>query len=282
MIVFLSWSGQRANRLAGLLEEWLPHTLQSVRTWKSDTDINKGTGWVQSLFDSLDGAKFSIICVTPENMTKPWLLFELGVSIGKLNQAAPVLLGVKSADVTPPMSLFQVTQLADMEDMTKLLLEINRHSEPPAPEMVVRKALQRCWPEMAVEIAALEAEPSPVPVPAARTEGSKIDELLALVRSLPSATEMPSDSVVPRGLSPRGKANMMGKVLQRRLIDAKLPFEEVNVRDDIVRLNLTDPLMSVQLDQDDSPLNQVLQKTTKQFGAGIMISHPDIPFNDDE
>src|SRR5688572_10651479 len=41
-------------------------------------DLPKGGSWFQSLADTLENALAGIICVTPENRSSPWLLFEAG------------------------------------------------------------------------------------------------------------------------------------------------------------------------------------------------------------
>jgi hypothetical protein len=41
-------------------------------------DLPKCGGWFQSLANTLENALAGIICVTPENRSSPWLLFEAG------------------------------------------------------------------------------------------------------------------------------------------------------------------------------------------------------------
>lgn len=44
----------------------------------SATDIDKGTRWREEVGTALDTMKAGIICLTPENLSAEWLLFEAG------------------------------------------------------------------------------------------------------------------------------------------------------------------------------------------------------------
>jgi hypothetical protein len=78
MQVFISWSGQRSRAVAEVLRTWLPKVIQSLDPWMSDEDIDAGSRWLADVTTSLNQAKVGLICVTPENQHKPWLLFEAG------------------------------------------------------------------------------------------------------------------------------------------------------------------------------------------------------------
>src|SRR5438046_1749635 len=78
MNVFISWSGKRSKQLALLLRKWLPNVLQTVQVWMSDADIDAGMRGINEISNQLKQARIGILCVTPENQTAPWLLFEAG------------------------------------------------------------------------------------------------------------------------------------------------------------------------------------------------------------
>jgi hypothetical protein len=42
----------------------------------SSEDMAKGAGWSVDIFKELEGAHVGIICLTPENITAHWILFE--------------------------------------------------------------------------------------------------------------------------------------------------------------------------------------------------------------
>jgi hypothetical protein len=92
--------------------------MQALDPWISVEDIDKGQQWGRSLADELESTHAGVICLTPENLTAPWLLFEAG-ALSKLYKEARVctyLIDMLYADVPPgPFSEFQHT-LAIKED----------------------------------------------------------------------------------------------------------------------------------------------------------------------
>ena len=52
--------------------------IQSAKPWMSETDIEKGTRGLSELAKALEAIKVGISCLTPENLSAPWLLFEAG------------------------------------------------------------------------------------------------------------------------------------------------------------------------------------------------------------
>ena len=78
MRVFISWSGSRSNSLATFLEQWIPRVIQVVEPWVSSASIDPGTRWSDEVSRALEDLQFGILCLTPENLTSPWILFEAG------------------------------------------------------------------------------------------------------------------------------------------------------------------------------------------------------------
>jgi hypothetical protein len=76
--VFISWSGDRSKHVALALRDWLPMVLQAAKAFMSATDIVKGSRGLVELAGTLEVVKVGIICLTPENLSAPWLLFESG------------------------------------------------------------------------------------------------------------------------------------------------------------------------------------------------------------
>lgn len=77
----------------------------------SDVDIEAGQRGLREIESALEGSKFGIIVVTPENHERPWLNFEAGALSRAVNGEArvvPVLVGMsKATDLTGPLSQFQ-------------------------------------------------------------------------------------------------------------------------------------------------------------------------------
>src|SRR5581483_298169 len=99
--VFLSWSGHRSRAMAAILHEWLPKVLQSVEPWMSTDDIQKGRRWSVEIGANLQKHRVGIICVTPENLSAPWLLFEAGALSRSLRsgKVIPLVLGLTPGEL---------------------------------------------------------------------------------------------------------------------------------------------------------------------------------------
>ena len=87
MRVFISWSGTKSRLLAEALRDWIPYVLPSAEPWMSATDIVPGARWSIEIASQLDTANVGIICLTPENIDAPWIMFEAGALSKTLSRA---------------------------------------------------------------------------------------------------------------------------------------------------------------------------------------------------
>ena len=78
MKVFISWSGEFSRKAAESLSKWIQIIIQTVDVFYSPDDIEKGENWNNRLSEELEQSNFGIICLTPENIKAPWILFETG------------------------------------------------------------------------------------------------------------------------------------------------------------------------------------------------------------
>lgn len=153
MKVFISWSGQGSHAVALALKDWLPRVLQSVEPWVSSEDINKGARWLVELSAELADTSYGIVCLTPESLNAPWVLFEAGaLSKGiELGRVSPLLVGLTDADLSGPLATFQTTK-PDLEDLTRLVLSINRANVSQLGEQLVTEAVAIWWPALEEQI----------------------------------------------------------------------------------------------------------------------------------
>lgn len=121
MKVFISWSGELSRSLAVELREWLPMVVQQVDAWISGRDINPGQRWALVLGRELEESDFAVICLTPDNRTSPWILFEAGAVARSLEaRVVPLLFGVDASQLDGPLAQFQ-SVLADEAGMRNLV-----------------------------------------------------------------------------------------------------------------------------------------------------------------
>jgi hypothetical protein len=78
MKVFISWSGDLSERLAGRVRDWLPTVIQSVQPYFTPKDIDKGARWGTEISAELQQSRVGMICLTPENLESSWIMFEAG------------------------------------------------------------------------------------------------------------------------------------------------------------------------------------------------------------
>jgi len=183
--VFISWSGPRAERVAEALKQWLPLVVPLASPWISKEDIDKGVPWSDELTAALATMKAGIICVTPENQSKAWLIFEAGALYKPPDRNTRVwtylLFGLTSGNVKGPLSKFQDTKAEDKEDTRKLIHSINRNLGAAEEEPRINKRFDTFWPELKQQLDATAAESTATPKPP--TNDEMIKEIFELTRA---------------------------------------------------------------------------------------------------
>ncbi len=113
----------------------------------SDHDIAAGKRWGVELNKELEASNYGILCLTPENIAAPWLLFEAG-ALAKLvasSRVVPYLLF--NPNITGPLSQFQGVN-ADKEGTLKLVRGINQNLDKPLPDDRISRIFERAWPDL--------------------------------------------------------------------------------------------------------------------------------------
>ena len=189
--VLISWSGSRSEAVAKALYEWLPKVIQVVRPWMSKPDIDKGSRWAEKLAEQLEKTSVGIICLTPENITAPWILFEAG-AISKTvesSYACTYLFDLEHTEIELPLAQFQHTK-AEKEDTKQLLGTINRAlgtpgGGPPIVEAKLETIFEKWWSDL--DNALNNVPPQKKGKPPKRKQEDKIDDILRAVRRLEKA-----------------------------------------------------------------------------------------------
>lgn len=152
--VFISWSGELSKKLAEEVRLWLPGVLQFVKPYFTPNDIEKGTRWSTEIANELESSNAGIICLTKDNITKPWILFEAGAlskNFGKAN-VCTILFNLDNADLTGPLTSFQATRF-DKTDFKKLLATINNTGgESKLESAVLNDVFEMWWPKLELKI----------------------------------------------------------------------------------------------------------------------------------
>lgn len=187
--VFISWSGPRSEHAAKAFYELLPMIVPTAQPWLSAADIDKGTQWRQEIGVALNVMKAGIICLTPDNLTSPWLLFEAGALSKALDAKSYVwtylLAGLEHGYLKDPLAMFQSTK-PESEDTRKLIHDIQKSLDPSVPEARLNKLFDKFWPDLDKELKAAAAMPGPKPRQPESNE--MLSQILEGVRSLQTTT----------------------------------------------------------------------------------------------
>ena len=184
MELFISWSGEKSKYVATILKTWLPDVIQKISPWVSYLDINAGARWSNAIQERLASIKFGIICITQENATAPWILFEMGALAKALDNTfvCPYLIDMGLSDIpSGPITQFQAKSTTK-EGTWDLICSINTALDKSRlPDDQLKRAFERCWPELGKRLSELPEYDSEAPTV---SQGDKIDEILETVREL--------------------------------------------------------------------------------------------------
>jgi hypothetical protein len=159
MKLFISWSGERSQRLAQALHGWLPLVLHYVKPWLSEADVSAGDRWAQAIAKELETSSFGIICVTPENLGSPWVLFEAGALAKSMQgtKVIPLLFNLEFSDVSGPLAQFQAKKF-ERSGLAEVIHSVNQSATEPIPEDRARQLFTALWPELEKQLIAIPAE----------------------------------------------------------------------------------------------------------------------------
>lgn len=186
MEVFISWSKPRSKEIANALRDWLPLVLQYVCPFVSDKDISAGERWAQAIAGKLQEANFGIICITPENITSEWILFEAGALSKSMTdgKVIPLLFGLELSDLSGPLSQFQA-QKADEAGIFEIVKAINSISEKPVPDTIINRLVPSLWANLRDRLVEISAQKSVDKHK--RPQNEILEELVKDVRGLGSS-----------------------------------------------------------------------------------------------
>lgn len=149
MKVFISWSGDRSKKVAELLDDWIQCVIQAVNPWMSSKDIDRGALWFTEITDQLANTSIGIVCLTKENINKPWILFESGALAKGLtsNRVCTFLIDLTPTDLENPLAQFNHT-FPVIDSVWELVRTINLSlKENALKESVLLKVFETYWPQ---------------------------------------------------------------------------------------------------------------------------------------
>lgn len=183
MKIFISWSGDRSEALAKALREWFPLVLHFVDPWLSKSDIQAGERWSVEIAKELEATNFGVICVTKENLSSAWMLFEAGALAKSMQdgRVIPLLLDIDVKEVSGPLAQFQAKK-AEQAGVRELVTSLNKAATSPVPDTQLDKLFGALWPQLEGQISAIPK--SGAPAKHARPQGEILEELVSSVRNV--------------------------------------------------------------------------------------------------
>lgn len=159
MKIFISWSGQRSRLFAKALREWLPLVIHYAEPWLSDTDISAGDRWSSEVAHQLEQSNFGVLCLTRDNASSPWILFEAG-ALGKFmdtSAVCPYLLDLEFSDLAGPLSQYQAKK-SDKSSSFALVESINKRSANALSSDILNELFEALWPRLEERISEIPAQ----------------------------------------------------------------------------------------------------------------------------
>lgn len=150
MKIFISWSGEDSHKIASELKEWLPNIIQRVQPFISSRDIQSGGRWFDEIGSQLESTDFGIVCLTPSNLSEPWVLFEAGALSKRVarSHVVPLLIGLKPTDLEGPLAQFQA-ETTQRDHIWRLVGTINKElKENALQDTQLTRGFEKFWPDL--------------------------------------------------------------------------------------------------------------------------------------
>lgn len=229
MKIFLSWSGTRSKLVAELLNDWLRCVIQAARPWISSRDIDRGALWFSEISEQLSDTGIGIVCLTAENQTKPWILFEAGALAKGLsyNRVCTLLIDLQPTDIEDPLAQFNHT-FPTKESMWSLVRTLNNLLQTQSlDDRILQNVFETYWPQFETEFAEVIKKSPQVPAQP-RTEDSLLKEILSNTRGLASKVrELESRLPVDSTLNALSAYEKLGRAAELARRGIPTPNEEV-------------------------------------------------------
>lgn len=188
MKVFLSWSGQRSKDVAKLLSDWLCCVIQVSRPWISTRDLDRGSLWFGEINDQLKDTSVGIICLTQENKTRPWILFEAGALAKGLStsRVCTLLIDLDPKDIEDPLAQFNHTFPA-RESVLGLVKTLNGTlGANGLDNRILEQVFTTYWPQFEAQFKIILSNTDAQPPSKPRPKEDVLGEILENTRTLNS------------------------------------------------------------------------------------------------
>jgi len=181
MRVFISWSGERSRAIGEVLRQWLPLVIHAVDPYFSPDEIIKGSIWESQIASALEDISVGILCLTPDSLQAPWVMFEAGALSKRLEESrvCPLLFGVEPKDVSGPLLEFKPTEFSK-DEMRRIVEMINEQVKELSSNNL-RATFEKWWPSLESDVERILTIPQPEPQTRRSSERELLEQILELI-----------------------------------------------------------------------------------------------------
>jgi hypothetical protein len=195
MKIFVSWSGKKSHEIATIIRDWMSTIFPGIELFVSSEDIRKGKRWPLEVSNQLGASNFGIVCLTRDNLSAPWLLFESGALSKSIQESSVYTLladGLHPSDIEGPLSHFQHTTF-EKQDFLKLVTSINGAQKEGKQEANrLGRVFEKFWDELDSSIKTIQAEESIAQVNKTRSVEDMLREVLDITRLIAKNLDRPA------------------------------------------------------------------------------------------
>ena len=150
----------------------------------SAEDIEAGARWGINVTKQLEETRFGIICLTNDNQTAPWILFEAGALAKTIENTfvVPYLIDLEPADIQRgPLNQFQAKR-ANKTETWEVICTLNRGLDTPLLETQIERTFGKWWPDLEKSLKELPRDG--IKEKGRRPTEDMIEEILEVVRGM--------------------------------------------------------------------------------------------------
>lgn len=275
MKVFISWSGPTSGAIAATLRDWLPSVIQAVRPFYSADDTNKGTRWNNEIANELSQSQVGLICLTRDNINRPWLMFEAGALSKNIKESRviPLLFGLQPTDVGYPLATFQSAPF-EKAHFKQVVDTINQALEEPLADFVIDNVFEKWWPDLEQQVQQhlqVNQQAQKSQAGEVRSERDLLEEILTLTRE--AAQYRSSTSARPAALIAQ---DLVERFIEVSRITRNLQLAPSVLMPALLKLHRPVDAIVDELIQDESELNAVRFKLLNEFRS-LQLDAKDTP-----
>ncbi len=188
MKVFITWSGERSREVAEIFNEYIPTIIQGCETFFSE-DMDKGSVWFPRLGEELEECDIGLICLTPENLSEDWILFETGALLSleeDESKVCPFLYDLDTDTLEDPLYQFNAIH-NEKEDIKRFFRTIKDNMDDPLEDDVFDRTFERFWDNIREGLEDISGPPEDYEYEE-KNDSEKIDEILNKLKRIDKRT----------------------------------------------------------------------------------------------